>query len=260
MKAIVLSCDKYHPFSQHMVQCYDALWPGHPFTFLIPYTQDLPTDWDTKSALSFIQTPNDIKGCALKLLESCDEDEWVYWCIDDKYPIYIDVDVIEKTFSYIDSDASSEISAVCISRSRGLMLGALVDENDRIDIAPSLSAIRRLRFNQIWYHQFIRAGVLKYMFQSFPDDDFRAKEMDYFIHGLDMPAHFGLYVTEENNSLYGESTTRGKITANCAKSFKAKGLALPQGFPLAAENQLMGQAPFWPRDFAKKLLKTIGLR
>lgn len=243
-----------------MVQCYDTLWPGNPFTFFVPYTHDKPSGWDTTSSITFVHAPNAIKACALKLLESCEDNEWVYWCIDDKYPMYLDVAVIQKTMAYIHSAASNEVSSICVSRSRGLMLSALIDENDLISIAPSLTAVRRLRFNQIWYHQFIRAGVLKYMFHSFPDKHFRAKEMDYFIDDLRMPAHFRLYVTEQNNSLYGESTTLGNITANCAKSFKKNGLPLPDGFQVLDKSILMGQAPFWPRDFAKKVLKHVGLR
>ena len=35
MKAIVLTCDKYLPITDHMLYTYQKLWSSNPFTFII---------------------------------------------------------------------------------------------------------------------------------------------------------------------------------------------------------------------------------
>ena len=37
MKAIVLTCDKYIKFADHMIYTYQKWWPSNPFTFRVPY-------------------------------------------------------------------------------------------------------------------------------------------------------------------------------------------------------------------------------
>ncbi|MDA1302340.1 MAG: hypothetical protein O2868_20005 [Proteobacteria bacterium] len=87
MKAIVLSCDKYHAFARHMILRYDKLWPGHPFTFRVPY-QDASGDHLLAMRASSRVEPRPaatmIKPTLLSLIDDLDDAEWVYWCIDDK--------------------------------------------------------------------------------------------------------------------------------------------------------------------------------
>ena len=42
MRSIVLSCDKYHPLSEHMVVSYRDKWPSHNFKFNIPWNDSKP--------------------------------------------------------------------------------------------------------------------------------------------------------------------------------------------------------------------------
>jgi hypothetical protein len=37
MYAIVLSCDRYQIFAEHMVASYECHWPTNQFTFRVPY-------------------------------------------------------------------------------------------------------------------------------------------------------------------------------------------------------------------------------
>ena len=34
--AIVLSCQRYAPLAEHMIDAYASLWPEHPFLFRLP--------------------------------------------------------------------------------------------------------------------------------------------------------------------------------------------------------------------------------
>src|SRR6266536_3651874 len=81
--AIVLTCDRYQPFATHMIMRYRAVWPSHPFTFHVPYLR-CPLGGERVEAR---QCPEAVRATVLGLLAGFDDETWVYWCIDDKYPI-----------------------------------------------------------------------------------------------------------------------------------------------------------------------------
>src|SRR5437764_10412602 len=97
IKAIVLTCDRYHVIIRHMIYQYDRLLPNHQFVFHIPY-QDVGGT-DTKRIMYFA-SPSDIKGTVLHLLADIDDEEWIYWCVDDKYPIELPTDKIAGLISH----------------------------------------------------------------------------------------------------------------------------------------------------------------
>lgn len=80
MKAIVLSCDKYHPMADHMIQCYQDIWPSNNFTFRIPY-QNETNYFNLKygNKVEMIKSDRMIKPTVLKLIEDLVDDDWVYW-------------------------------------------------------------------------------------------------------------------------------------------------------------------------------------
>ena len=43
MKAIVLTCDKYHKITNHMITTYQDLWPSNKLKFVIPYNEKQPS-------------------------------------------------------------------------------------------------------------------------------------------------------------------------------------------------------------------------
>src|SRR5207244_9909158 len=97
IRAIVLTCDRYHVITRHMIYHYDRLWPNHPFVFHIPYQEVGGTD--TKR-IKYFPSPPDIKGTVLHLLADIDDEEWIYWCVDDKYPIELPVDKVAGLISH----------------------------------------------------------------------------------------------------------------------------------------------------------------
>lgn len=48
-------------------------------------------------------------------------------------------------------------------------------------------------------------------------------------------------VLEKNVAVFGESTIRGELTANCAASFREFGLDLPPGFAVGENEVLVGE-------------------
>ena len=121
MKAIVLTYDKYRRLTDHMILRYRQLWPDNPFTFRIPF-QQLP---DTDSAgLEYIPSPPAIKATVLTLLQDLDDREWIYWCIDDKYPVHIDVPAMQSVLDWIrdrdDPAVKPYFEMACGKRPAGL--------------------------------------------------------------------------------------------------------------------------------------------
>jgi len=81
IKAIVLTCDRYRVMTQHLIVQYERLWPDHPFVFHIPYQELGGVD---SERIKYHTSPADIKGTVLHLLANIDDEEWIYWCVDDK--------------------------------------------------------------------------------------------------------------------------------------------------------------------------------
>jgi hypothetical protein len=226
IKAIVLTCDRYRAITEHMIFQYDRLWPDHPFVFHVPYQELGGVDTER---VKYLTAPSDIKGTVLHLLTEIDDEEWVYWCVDDKYPIQLVTDKIAGRISH--AMRSPEVDGLLFCRCRATLNN------------PKLTLYRRKvknRFGdvyferkawfQIWIHQILRAKVLRYLFSHLPDHISTAKAMDDLKNDVPKLPEHRLFVTKENFAVFGESTRRGVITQNCYESMVAAGIELPEWF------------------------------
>lgn len=214
-----------------MIQQYDRLWPDHPFVFRIPY-QSL--GGDVGARVEYIHSPEsspeDIPATMLRLLAGVDDDEWIYWCADDKYPITLSLDKVKRLMDY--ARISPEVSGLMFCRCRAT-LGcpdlALYPGEHKTPTGEIL--LERRAWYQIWLHQFLRAKVLRHFFLEMPPGIRTAKSMlsDPENEILKLADH-RLFVTKENLAVYGESTHRGRITRNCYESMRSSNIALPEQF------------------------------
>ncbi len=226
IKAIVLTCDRYRAITEHMIFQYDRLWPGHPFVFQIPYQELGGTDTDRTK---YLTAPSDIKGTVLHILGEIDDEEWIYWCIDDKYPIQLVTDKIASLISH--AMRSPEVDGLLFCRCRATL------NNPRLTLFPRKVKnpfgdvyFERKAWFQIWIHQILRAKVLRYLFTHLPDDIPSAKAMDELKNDVPKLPEHRLFVTKENFAVFGESTRRGVITQNCYESMVATGIEIPEWF------------------------------
>lgn len=226
MRAIVLTFDKYRALTEHMMAAYAQLWPGHGLTFRIPFQALDPSGRDGVEA---VPSPSAIKATVLTLLADLGDDEWVYWCIDDKYPIDGAFERFSQVAAWLPSIADPEIAGVLLCRCRGLL-------GDRALTGAAIAApwgerlLERAGYHQIWIHQFLRVKVLRHVFAAFPDDIPSAKALDEMLSRLVKPAAHRLFVAEHNQAVFGESTSRGMLTQNCYFSMKSRGLPRPDFF------------------------------
>jgi hypothetical protein len=224
MKAIVLTYDRNQALTEHMIHRYQELWPGNPFCFRIPFQSE--TRLRQLPQREYVAAPAPIYDTMQCLLEDLPDEEMVFWCIDDKYPVYVDGRMLEKVISWIGTDACADVDGISVCRSRKLL-----DPNNltgNICVGPGGIRFReRKAFSQIWVHQFSRVKVLRTIFSAFPRDIHLAKEMDFWKNQIAKPADLHLYVTERSYLSFGESASRGGVTKNCYQSMRKHHLELP---------------------------------
>ena len=253
MKAIVLSCDRYRRLTEHMVLKYAQVWPDHPFRFRIPY-QELSSEDD--SLCEYVQCPVAIKATVLELLKDLDDEEWVYWCIDDKYPVRFDLKRMRPMVSSLED--SSDMSGVLFCRCRHLRKGKSLT-GDHVEDNGGNVYLQRSDYRQIWLHQFLRVKVLRNFFCQMPDAVTGAKEMDRIKSCFKLPESDRLFVTRRNMCVFGESTARGRITGNCYQSMTDNDMRVPENMTVdedlnivigengfvSAARRLLGISPSW---------------
>ena len=209
-----------------MIVRYDKVWPNNPFIFNIPCQKP---NSQASSNRKYIYTPSDIKSTVLNLLLDLDDDEWVYWCIDDKYPVCFDLDRVKQIHEWIKTITDTDISGILFCRCRQMLeseylTGATIHDN------KGLVYLERKGYDQIWIHQYLRVKVIRHLFNNFPDVITGAKKMDDYKDELAKPANHRLFVTEDNYSVFGESTTKGRLTTNCYESIMESSIKLPFWF------------------------------
>ena len=252
MKAIVLTFDRHRAITQHMILQYKLLWPDHPFCFRIPY-QNL--GGINSDQLEYIRTPGDtaedIPDAVLQLLADLPDEEWVYWCSDDKYPIRLVIDKIRELMS--QALEAADISGLLFCRTRVTLdqPELTLYPNERVTASGDVLLERR-GWYQIWIHQFLKVKVLRYFFTKMPTQLPTAKAMDDLKNEIDKPDDIRLFVTKENFAVFGESTQRGRITRNCFDSIERSGLELPEWFRRSnGQYVTMGELPGWHTSWTR---------
>jgi hypothetical protein len=253
MKALVLTYDKYRPLTEHMIGKYGQLWPQHPFTFRIPYQQ---LAGKAEPAREYIRCPSGIKQTVLALIDGLDDEEWIYWCIDDKYPVKLDIGGIESIRNWIRRDYDQSVDSILCCRPRKLtkqkrLTGRLLKTGN------GTTLLERKNYKCIWIHQFLRVKVLRHLFEAFPDVIPNAKAMDKLKGHVRKPDDHRLYVTKNTMAVFGESTMRGVITENCYRSLQNLGLPLPEWHrDKIAESSIHGKMPGYCTRALRKLFHS----
>jgi len=243
MKAIVLTCDRYRALTDHMLHTYEKLWPGNPFQFVVPY-QEYPTALKKKygDKIVPVQAPKDIIPTMQRLFETFGDDEWIYWCIDDKYVIWIDAARARKVHDWVITVEDPMVRSVTFCRCRYSLDPKHLVTDTPYNTPDGQVLYIKMVDSEPWVHQFLRGRVLKEIFALFPNRRFGAKEMDeFYASRASVPGQTWL-VTAQNLVTLGESTVRGKLTVNCVESLRRWGFELPTGFEISGRRVMMGHA------------------
>jgi hypothetical protein len=209
-----------------MIHKYNELWPDHPFVFRIPY-QEL--GGRATASIEYVKTPADIRETVLQLIAGLDDDEWIYWCVDDKYPIQLVLEKINQLMT--DAIRSSDISGLLFCRGKALLRKPEITlyPEERHNSSGDVYLERR-GWHQIWIHQLLRVKVLRHLFSHMPKEIASAKLMDQLKDEVPKLPEHHLFVTKDNFAVFGESTHKGTLNQNCYESIRETGIKLPKWF------------------------------
>lgn len=241
--AIVLSCDRYQPFAEHMVWMYQRLWPDHPFSFRIPYQNLYPLSTALPAnRVEARQTPVSIRDTVLQLLADLDDEAMVYWCLDDKYPLWLHLPRIKHMIAWLRSSQAEAVDGILLCRCRRMWESSYLTGASISDWHGN-RYLERINYEQIWIHQFIKVKVLRHLFTAMPADIPHANQMDALKRQISKPEEHRIYVSQYPYCRFGESTHRGKITANCLANMNRIGFTPPASAAQeTAKEILMGSA------------------
>lgn len=259
MKSIVLSCDKYHPITNHMIKTYDNLWPSNPFVWRVPwnniYPDFLKDNWGDKVEL--IKTPVEFKKTIEVLTEDLENDEWIFWASDDVYPIELNSDKAGLVADWVMNVDDDSIMSISFTKWENDFYNTYEDEIKYND----LRFLRRRSIKYQWQHHFWRAGVLKIMFECL-DEPKVAKDMDHMQKEEKSQRFFNLinegkwYMLDHNIGIFGESTAREvNMLLNCADSFFENNLEIPKEFRISDVVRLKPMSSKW-KGFGSETKQT----
>ena len=112
MKGIILSFDPHLEIANLLVETYNRLWPDCRFQFRIPFTKRDPRSIFRAPNVEFIATLPDIRSTVKSLLSDLPEHEFVFWCIDDRYPIEIFEPTVLRAVRDFASGAASDVDSI----------------------------------------------------------------------------------------------------------------------------------------------------
>lgn len=240
MKALVLTFDRNAAVAEHMIRRYDAAWPDHPFEFWIPFQHAAHVAGAPRRRL--VPSLPGIRDTILTLIGDLPDEEWVYWCIDDKYPIELRTDRIARIAAAIRAGVPDRVSGILFCRARKMLDPAFLS-GERLALGGE-TLLRRVAFQQIWIHQFVQVKVLRHLFRDLPLTEVTPPMLEAHKDQTRLPGDHALFVTEENLATFGESTHRGVLTSNCVASMQQIGIPIPPWQPpTPAREVLIGFLP-----------------
>ena len=164
MKALLLTYDKQAGLAELVVKSYMALWKECPFQFVIPRNDESNPHFKFLAAqrnVFLVRTPSSIHGTMSVLLEGLGDETWVYWCIDDRYPIEIDQPALRGVFDFIESGAADSLNAI------KLMHWKETADTTCTDVCISNRTFRFQAHSSatgFCHHHFVKAKALKEIF------------------------------------------------------------------------------------------------
>ncbi len=229
MKAIVLSFDKQAGFAELAYKKYMALWPKCPFEFLIPVNNSAKYEsfsfFSKCKNVTLVDSPSDIRSTMNALLSDISDDEWVFWCIDDRFPIKIlDLPLLGAMVEMIESGNLDSLNGIKLFRWREDILEKTITINDM-----SFSFQQPHTLFGFWLHSFVKSKVLKQIFLTDElKQNYKISDITSFFHPKSKIDVFENTIVPQNDILLmGEPCIEGELTVNGYKELKQNNCPLP---------------------------------
>jgi hypothetical protein len=146
------------------------------------------------------------------LLAGCEDSDWVYWCIDDRYPFALrEKQALTAIYDAIRNGNLDDRPGVRMTRWRETL------RTSQLRIGNvEFSDQRDAGMWGFWHHQFLRAGILRRVFLDNPlPRPFLIRDLNSHFHRV-QPLEIlnQVLVPEENIFDFAEPCWEGKLTAN----------------------------------------------
>lgn len=217
-----------------MMHTYGMLWPDHSFVFRVPY-QTYPIELKEKygARIELVQSKKDIVPTLHTLLEGIDDEEWIYWCIDDRYPIFLDTEALSGISRWIATANIPDVAGIGFTYNGRDWSSANISQKEYAIKDDKRRIYYRLtNYKVIWFHQFMRAKVLRGLAKNFPEGIRNAKEMDGYKDEAVLPETYKRYLLKKRLAAFGESSNRGMLTRNCLESMQKLKISIPDDFEI----------------------------
>jgi hypothetical protein len=212
MKAIVLTYDKQIGLSQLVVRSYTESLGQKLFDFNIPLNlQDNAKYFKGFDSTSLVNSKSDVYSTMDSLLYPLDDEEWVYWAIDDRYPTFIDTVRFISLFNQISRGELDFANGVKLLFWREKPS----DDEVKIDGFPFFKQQKCGTFG-FWHHHFLKAKVLKDFFLRNNKNKLNNVLLlnDYHNAQDELLFFDDIYVPKNNIIELGEPLVSGLLTKN----------------------------------------------
>lgn len=142
---------------------YARLWPGHPFTFRVPFASATGSaafaHLSAQGNCEMMQSPVSIKDSMAVLLDGIASSEWVFWCIDDRFPVRVEAAAATRLAEDLGTLPRHVEEVKLLHWKEPLLAGRIAIGGRRFRCqAPGTRA------RGFWHHHFVRAAVLRAAF------------------------------------------------------------------------------------------------
>lgn len=168
MNAIVLSFDKQVVCQTLLYSMYENLWSKNQFIFRIPYNNGIES---THSHFAKSRNVNLIK-CGVSILDTMEalldgigDDEWVYWCCDDRFPSEIDVNENNLIFDELYNQGKYDEYDFVKNYAPGKKQQKIAKKCIEIDSKKFLVQQKNFKVG-FWMNHYVKAKVLKRLFSK----------------------------------------------------------------------------------------------
>lgn len=226
MKALILTYDPQIGLADLVVRSYRKLLGRDLFEFRVPVNSEAARSRIGHfHCIRFVDTASGIHSTMSALLDDVADDEWVYWAIDDRYPVKIDVEAFVRLHDAIQSGALDHANGIKLLRWR--------EELTEQDLQTSAGLFRRQKMCGMfgfWHHHFVKGRVLKAVFLD--EDAARItniRDLNTYHHlGASLPCFDRVFVPWPDNLMHlGEPLINDRLTANGLQALREHGCNVP---------------------------------
>ena len=241
MYAIVLTYDRQIEFASLLVKSYLETWKDCPLRFRIPYN-DFEKISDVQQSLvsckvDFIRTKSDIRSTIQSLLQDIGDEEFVFWSIDDRYPIKVrDLKALNNIFELIEKFANTRIKnidSIKIFTHPEVVWRKRFETTEAYDISSFTFLDLKFYSQKIfpsrgfYMHHFTRARILrKYFLSEMLPKVYRLREFHEYIKSF-QDIEEKILVLQKPIIDFAEPCIGGKLTLNGRHDLEKYRINLP---------------------------------